>query len=134
MPLPTRPPLCGMILSPLFKMAATTATLVPCQRSFLLPFVLNSANPLSYKKTNTKYGSFSLKIRFMDFVCIYSYLFAYFAYILLSIHACLESKILFLLFVISTELLLSFLQYHRYSQLASCYVLPLINNNSIFIP
>lgn len=31
MPLPTRPPEWGMMRSPLFRMAATTATLVPCQ-------------------------------------------------------------------------------------------------------
>lgn len=31
MPLPTRPPEWGMMRSPLFRMAAITATLVPCQ-------------------------------------------------------------------------------------------------------
>lgn len=31
MPLPTRPPEWGMMRSPFFRMAATTATLVPCQ-------------------------------------------------------------------------------------------------------
>lgn len=33
MPLPTRPPEWGMMRSPLFRMAATTATLVPCHSS-----------------------------------------------------------------------------------------------------
>ena len=37
MPLPTRPPECGMMRSPLVRMAATTATLVPCQSSLRLP-------------------------------------------------------------------------------------------------
>lgn len=37
MPLPTRPPEWGMIRSPLVRMAATTATLVPCHRSFRFP-------------------------------------------------------------------------------------------------
>lgn len=37
MPLPTRPPECGMMRSPLVRMAATTATLVPCHSSLRLP-------------------------------------------------------------------------------------------------
>lgn len=39
MPLPTRPPECGMMRSPLVRMAATTATLVPCHSSLRLSSV-----------------------------------------------------------------------------------------------
>ena len=46
-PFPTLPPLCGMILRPLLRIAATTATFVPCHSSLRLSRSSCSAKRLS---------------------------------------------------------------------------------------